>query len=147
MIPTLSALVDNGKLLFTAPCDSSDYSKEYKHSLSYSDTTKAFRHALISFFPESPKANDLVSTLFTKPPADESSLLKSSRSMFMDKAKMLLGRLSSSPQREDNASISGYQQFCVLFHILFLRILRGRIPIMIQVLHHLMVGLLFGKFL
>ncbi|XP_075161253.1 ATP-binding cassette sub-family G member 1 [Haematobia irritans] len=138
MIPQLSDLVNNGKLLYTAPCDL-ECSTNYKIPLNYGDDTKCFRQALFSFFPESPKSNGLAS-MFTMNAANGNNLLNNGKSMVMDQARTLMKSLS--PDKDDH--VSSFQQFTVLFHILFLRILRARIPIVIQVLHHITVGLLFG---
>ncbi|XP_059220269.1 ATP-binding cassette sub-family G member 1 [Stomoxys calcitrans] len=136
MIPALSDLVDNGKLLYTAPCDN-EYFKNSKYPLV--NDSKSFRQALISFFPETPKSNGFASIL-TKSAANGNSLLSNSKSVLLQQAKSLMKRLSP----KEREGISSFQQFTVLVHILFLRILRARIPIIIQLIHHIMVGLLFG---
>ncbi|XP_061390066.1 ATP-binding cassette sub-family G member 1 [Musca vetustissima] len=142
MISTLSALVDNGKLRYTAECDQEYSSFSMKYDQHTSHSFMPFRQALFSLFPESPPSKSFSSIFNSKTKSDGSTLLNNGKIVLLDQAKTLLRQLSTDRQETDG-HISGFQQFSVLLHILFLRILRARIPIIIQILHHLMVGLLF----
>lgn len=49
--------------------------------------------------------------------------------------------------KQDSDSVSGTRQFLVLLHLMMKKILRNRIALWIQFIHHLMCGLMFGKYL
>lgn len=139
MVPKLSHLIENGKLLYTAPCDMENIKLE-NITKGYDDEHKAFRHALTTFFPEIPDKKDF-KTMFTKSTAEGGSLLSCSASVLFERMKLFSKRLST----EDD-EVSRFQQFTTLFHVMFLRILRARIPIITQLIHHVMVGTFFGEF-
>lgn len=104
-----------------------------------------FRQALFSLFPESPPTKSLSSIFTTKAKSNGNNpLLDGGKVVLLSQAKTLLRQLSTTDREVDH--ISSFQQFSVLLHILFLRILRARIPIVIQIFHHVMVGLLFGEY-
>lgn len=46
--------------------------------------------------------------------------------------------------KQDSDSVSGTRQFLVLLHLMMKKILRNRIALWIQFIHHLMCGLMFG---
>ncbi|XP_073837498.1 ATP-binding cassette subfamily G member 4 isoform X2 [Musca autumnalis] len=143
MISTLSALVDNGKLRYTAKCDQEYSSLALKYgNCDGGHSFMPFRQALFSLFPESPPTKSF-STIFSKTKTD-GTLIDGGKIVLLDQAKTLMKQLSSDHDNRGEGRISSFQQFSVLLHILFLRILRARIPIVIQIFHHLMVGLLFG---
>lgn len=134
MISHLTNLTDNGKLNFTQTVHHDIIKTEEISCIEHQ--TFAFRHAVTTFFPEINQAPGLTS-LFTK---SQNSLL-SGTSLLFDHMKTCLKNLS-----KHNDGISGFKQFCVLTRVMFLRILRARIPIVIQLIHHTMVGLFFGEF-
>ncbi|XP_058985482.1 ATP-binding cassette sub-family G member 1 [Musca domestica] len=143
VVSTLSALVDNGKLRYTAQCDQEYSSFAMKNGNCDSHSFMPFRQALFSLFPESPPTKSLSSIFTTNAKSNGSNpLLDGGKVVLLSQAKTLLRQLSTTDREVDH--ISSFQQFSVLLHILFLRILRARIPIFIQIFHHVMVGLLFG---
>lgn len=55
------------------------------------------------------------------------------------------GLISNRFFAEQNKEVSAFQQFYILFRVMMLRMIRARIPIIIQLLHHSLVGLCIGK--
>ncbi|KAI8123488.1 hypothetical protein FF38_11964 [Lucilia cuprina] len=135
IINHLSSLMDNGKLIYSPPLLIDNNKNVADKGVASADTPSfIFRHAVTSFFPE-----------INQTPGFSSLLTKSHNSFFtgtsllVEHMKMFSKNLSKSSE-----GTSGFQQFCVLTRIMFLRILRARIPIIIQFIHHAMVGLCFG---
>lgn len=131
MINYLASLTDNGKLIYTTPPVTLNNAKIPNDS----QPNFLFRHAITSFFPEI-KQNPGLTSVFNK-----------SHNSFFAGLTLLFEHLKifSKNLSESHEGTSGFRQFCVLSRVMFLRILRARIPIVIQFIHHIMVGLCFGK--
>ncbi|XP_065359967.1 ATP-binding cassette subfamily G member 4-like [Calliphora vicina] len=131
----LAVLTDNGKLIFTPPVDTikSGTIEGVTNPLPEPQSF-IFRHAVTTFFPEINQTPGLTSIL-TK----SHNSFYAGTSLLFDHMKTFSKSLSKS-----HDGTSGFQQFCVLSRVMFLRILRARIPILIQFIHHTMVGLFFG---
>lgn len=79
-----------------------------------------------------------------------SSTMKPTKSPYNLTSSNLLEKMKAFSRRiknENNQStISSFHQFYVLFKLMLLKIIRNRVALWIQLFHHMICGLTFGKF-
>lgn len=68
------------------------------------------------------------------------SLDKDGAYAIVEKMKAFSKKITS-----DREKVSSFRQFYVLLNVMMLKILRARIALLIQIVHHVMCGLCFGK--
>ncbi|XP_034480654.1 ATP-binding cassette sub-family G member 1 [Drosophila innubila] len=126
LVPLLSDLTDNGKL--TYPGKQPDLM----------GTQLEPQQAITTLFVEQPK-RQFLPTFFAGSAASTDGTL-------MGAADALLGQVKAFTQRlhQDRREISGLQQFLVLMRVMLLKIMRARLALAIQLVHHLLCGLFFG---
>lgn len=70
-------------------------------------------------------------------------------SMFLEKPKSRGGALLEKMKAltkfmQNDHAVSGFRQFCVLFHIMMIKIWRNKAVLLIQLFHHVFCGVIFG---
>lgn len=104
-----------------------------------------YKSALHSNFSESltnhHNHTTTTTTLLLTMSNDDSSLMKDKNG-----AAALFQRMKAISNRFyiEHKEVSAFQQFYILFRVMMLRMIRARIPIIIQLLHHSLVGLCIG---
>ncbi|XP_030372095.1 ATP-binding cassette sub-family G member 1 [Scaptodrosophila lebanonensis] len=126
LVPMLSELTDNGKLIYTAK------------QLDIVESQLEFHQAITTMFVEQPK-RQILPPFFTGSAASTDGTLMGGASAFLEQMKAFSRRLYY-----DRRDISSWQQFLVLMRVMMLRILRARLALTIQLFHHTLCGLFFG---
>ncbi|XP_037935775.1 ATP-binding cassette sub-family G member 1 [Teleopsis dalmanni] len=148
VITQLSNLTDNGKLIYV-PAQISESTIETNGSISdnliksvsYNSIKHSnhFHQAITTFFIDEPKVSGFHNFINNSVTSPDGTLVGGVTALY-EQMKAFSKRIQQTERQE----ISSFKQFSVLLRVMVLKILRARIPLIIQLSHHVIVGLFFG---
>uniref|UniRef100_W8AXI7 ATP-binding cassette sub-family G member 1 n=1 Tax=Ceratitis capitata TaxID=7213 RepID=W8AXI7_CERCA len=146
LIPVLSELTDNGKYIY-APQQQLQQQQQLTQQIQLNglgnntakQRSKDFQHSVRTFFVEEPKRSRLQHLLSAGGNFSSDGSLIGGVTAFYEHLKTFTKLLDT--EQEDTSSL---HQFCVLIRMMSVRIVRARIALLIQFLHHVLTGLCFG---
>ncbi|XP_014093388.1 ATP-binding cassette subfamily G member 4 isoform X1 [Bactrocera oleae] len=137
LIPVLSELTDNGKLIY-APQQLNGLSNTTTLTV-FQQHSKDFQQSVRTFFVEEPKRSRWQHFLSAGTNFSTDGTLIGGVTAFYEHLKTFTKLLDT--EQEDTSSL---HQFCVLFKMMLVRIMRARVALLIQFLHHVLTALCFG---
>lgn len=138
LIPVLSELTDNGKLIY-APQQLNGLSNTTTLTV-FQQHSKDFQQSVRTFFVEEPKRSRWQHFLSAGTNFSTDGTLIGGVTAFYEHLKTFTKLLDT--EQEDTSSL---HQFCVLFKMMLVRIMRARVALLIQFLHHVLTALCFGE--
>lgn len=126
LIPTLAEVTQNGKLVYSTITQNSQPFEKSEQK-----TDMIYRNAVTTMFIEENTKRRMLPCC--------SLIDRDGAFALVEKMKAFSKRI-----RSDREKVSSFRQFYVLLNVMMLKILRARIALSIQIVHHIMCGLCFG---
>uniref|UniRef100_A0A0K8WFN7 ATP-binding cassette sub-family G member 1 n=1 Tax=Bactrocera latifrons TaxID=174628 RepID=A0A0K8WFN7_BACLA len=143
LIPVLSELTDNGKLIYAPQHHQQQQPLNGLNNTTtlpiYQNPSKDFQQSVRTFFVEEPKRSRWQHFLSAGTNLSTDGTLIGGVTAFYEHMKTFTKLLDT--EHEDTSSL---HQFCVLFKMMLVRIMRERVALLIQFLHHVLTALCFG---